>query len=472
MKAETVLIVDDEKLIRWSLAQELAKEGYRTLEAETRGEALALLAEHGADLIILDQRLPDGTGIEMLQHIQLQQADLPADVQRTFAGVPVIMLTAVDQASAAVQAMKFGAFDYITKPVNIEELMIVVEKALDATRLKRELAHLLKEQFKQFGSCELIGSSPQIREVMEFVGKVAQSSATTVLITGESGTGKELVARAIHRKSDRSEKAFVPVNCSALPETLIESELFGYEKGAFTDARTQKKGLLELAQGGTLFLDEVGEMSPSLQVKLLRVLEERAFRRVGGTTVITTNERVIAATNQALERQMEAGKFRADLYYRLNVASVHIPPLRERGNDVLLLAQHFLEECNRLFHKRFKGLSKETEEIFLHYHWPGNVRELKNALERAVLLSDDEILLPEHLQAPQFGRPAPTESRQAEKPEGTPEYPSLNELERYAILHALEKAGHNQSAAARILKITRYTLRYRMRKYGLLKHGE
>lgn len=449
MRGETILIVDDEKLIRWSLSQELAKEGYGMLEAATVQEAIARFSEQQADLIILDQRLPDGTGIELLTKLQNEKAE-----------VPVIMLTAVDRSDVAVQAMKLGAFDYVTKPVNIDELKIVIHKALEATRLKRELALLRQEQTRFFGSNEIIGSSPPIRKVLDFIGKVAQSPATTVLITGESGTGKELVARALHFMSSRKDKPFVLVDCSALPEQLLESELFGHEKGAFTDAHIQKKGLFELADKGTIFLDEIGDISPLLQVKLLRVLEDKTFRRVGGTSSILVDVRLIAATNQPLEQRVEEGKFRADLYYRLNVASVHVAPLRERGDDVLLLAQHFLNHFNRLFRKKFKGLSEEVQDLFRRYSWPGNVRELKNILERTTLLNDGELILPEHVQ---LGK----QSRSPQPPLRLLEPVSLDELEKQAIIQALEKAGYNQSQAARFLSISRDTLRYRMKKYRL-----
>lgn len=453
MRGETILIVDDEKLIRWSLTQELAKEGYGMLEAATVEEAIARFSEQQADLIVLDQRLPDGTGIELLERFQNEKTE-----------VPVIMLTAVDRSDVAVQAMKLGAFDYVTKPVNLDELKIVIQKALEATHLKRELARLRQEQTRFFGSTEIIGSSPLIRKVLDFIGKVAQSSTTTVLITGESGTGKELVARALHFMSSRKDKPFVTVNCSALPEQLLESELFGHEKGAFTDAHIQKKGLFELADKGTIFLDEIGDMSPLLQVKLLRVLEDKSFRRVGGANDITVDVRVIAATNQPLEQRIEEGKFRTDLYYRLNVASVHVAPLRERGDDILLLAQHFLNHFNSLFRKKFKGLSKEVQDLFRRYSWPGNVRELKNILERATLLNETEFILPEHVQLGQ-------QSRSLQPPLRSLEPLSLDELEKQAIIQALEKAGHNKSQAARFLSISRDTLRYRMKKYGLMRRA-
>ncbi|MFQ5797594.1 MAG: sigma-54-dependent transcriptional regulator [Bacteroidota bacterium] len=456
MRAETILIVDDEKLMRWSLAQELAKEGYLMIEAATMREGLSAACEHQPDLIVLDQRLPDGTGIDMLRELRNAKTD-----------AMVVMLTVVDRSDLAVQAMKLGAFDYITKPVNPEELRLVVEKALETTHVKRQLAYLREEERKQYGFCEIIGSSPAMTNVLDVTSKIAQSNTTTVLITGESGTGKELVARAIHNLSDRRDKPWITVSCSAVPESLVESELFGHEKGAFTDAKSQKKGLFELAHEGSIFLDEVGDMTAALQVKLLRVLEEKTFRRVGGTIDISVDVRVIAATNQLLEQRVEVGKFRPDLYYRLNVASIQLPPLWERGDDVLLLAEHFLQQYSKLFHKNLKGLSPETQELFRRYRWPGNVRELKNVLERAVLLHEGEYVFPHQVELGR--RQQVSKGTPAETINVSPDGLSLEELEREAILKALQKAQQNQSQAARLLKISRDTLRYRVKKYGLTK---
>ncbi|MFQ6676629.1 MAG: sigma-54 interaction domain-containing protein, partial [Fidelibacterota bacterium] len=290
---------------------------------------------------------------------------------------------------------------------------------------------------------------------------------TTVLITGETGTGKELAAKAIHFLSARSGKPLMTVNCAAMPDQLIESELFGHEKGAFTDAKTQKKGILELAQGGTVFLDEIGDISSALQSKILRVLENKTFKRVGGTVEIAADVRFISATNQPLEQRLSEGKFRRDLYYRLDVVHVHIPPLRERGEDVLLLSQYFLEELNGMFHKNFKGLSDEVKSLFLRYEWPGNVRELRNVLERAVLLSDDEFVTLPHIELA-YSRLAPGESQTFQLDFESKDF-SMDQLEKKILLHALEKTGGNQSQAARLLKISRDTLRYRMKKHNLLK---
>ncbi|MBI3193298.1 MAG: sigma-54-dependent Fis family transcriptional regulator [Ignavibacteriae bacterium] len=456
MRGETILIVDDEKLIRWSLKTELAKEGFSVLEAQDVAEGLDLFKQHDPDLIILDQKLPDGTGIDLLQQIKKGEQILP-----------VIMLTAYDKSDVAVQAMKLGAFDYVTKPVNMEELKMVIEKALESTRLKRQVAHYLREQERINGFCGMAGSSPAMKKIFSQIARIAQSSGTTVLITGESGTGKELAAKAIHFLSDRKEKPLMSVNFSALTESIIESELFGYEKGAFTDAKAQKKGLFELADGGTIFLDEIGDLVPKIQVKLLRVIEQKTFQRVGGTTDITVDVRIIAATNQPLEELIEKNLFRPDLYYRLNVAAIQMPPVREREEDVILLSECFIEEFNLKFHKEFRGLSEETKELFLHHPWRGNVREIKNVLERAILLGDGELITNDHIE---FMRPQKALGSNAAILGVGDDGPSLFELERQALVHALEKTHHNQTHAARLLKISRDTLRYRMKKFGLSSH--
>lgn len=458
MRGETILIVDDEKLIRWSLRQELTKSGFGVLEAETKNQCFSILSQQDPDLVILDQLLPDGSGIEILQTLK-SGVDIP----------PVIMLTAIDRSDVAVQAMKLGAFDYVTKPVNIDELKIVIDKVLEATTLKRQVARFLKDQQQEHGFLGIVGSSPPVRKVYREITRFAESSGTTILITGESGTGKELAARAIHFLSDRRNQPLMTVNSSALSESLIESELFGHEKGAFTDARTQKKGLFEIAHGGTIVLDEIGDVSPRIQVKLLRVLEQKSFQRVGGTTDINVDVRIIATTNQPLEKLIAEGRFREDLYYRLNVALIAMPPLRERGEDVLLLANYFLSEFNSQFHKQFKGLGDETRRLFLEYSWPGNIRELRNVLERAVLIGEGDIIQPSAVVLPQnqVVHPPPPLVQQEVSPEPGL---SLVELEKNALVDALERAGHNQSKAAKLLQISRDTLRYRMKKYKLAAH--
>ncbi len=451
MRPETIFILDDENLIRWSLKSKLGKAGYDTMEAASLADAHSALTTREPDLIILDQNLPDGSGVGFLE-----------ELREGGNHVPVVMLTAVDRSNIAVQAMKLGAADYITKPIDFEELLVVIEKALEGKRLVARLARLQEEQRGKEGLLEMVGDSPAMRKVHEFIHQVAQSKSTTILITGESGTGKELVARAIHGASTRRDKPLMTVNCSALTESLIESELFGHEKGAFTDAKNQKKGIFELADTGTIFLDEIGDITQKMQVKLLRVLEQKTFQRVGGYGEITVDIRVIAATNRLLEELVEEGSFRTDLFYRLNVAQIVVPPLRERGDDIILIATHFLTLFNAKFHKSFTGLSGEVRRLFLEYPWPGNVRELRNVLERAVLLHDNDTLRPEHVELFR-GRPG------GDRSTGHPgaDQPSLSDVEKQALISALERAENNQSRAAKILKITRDTLRYRMKKYGL-----
>lgn len=459
MGCKSVLIVDDEKLIRWSLNKELTKEGFIVYEAEHARQAISVIREQEPDVIILDQMLPDATGLDILP-----------EIHRISPALPVIMLTAVDKSQTAVQALKLGAFDYITKPVNVGELKITIEKAFEATRLKRQVTQFIKEQQGTCGMYGMLGSSSVMRSVCEQINKIAQSSGTTVLITGESGTGKELAAKAIHYISDRRERPFVPINFSALTETLVESELFGHEKGAFTDARTQKKGLFELAEGGTILLDEIGDTSLKVQVKLLRVLEQKIIQRVGGTRDIPIDVRIVAATNRPLESLIEEGKFRSDLYYRLNVVSIHIPPLRERGADILLLAEFFVNEFNIAFHKNFKGLSEDTKIIFIEHYWPGNVRELRNVVERAVLMDDGDYIFSHHVELGHLHSFRRDTSSVAFGIDGSGR--SLDDMEKEILVKALEKANYNQSQAARLLKISRDTLRYRMKKYNLPSSGK
>lgn len=455
MICKTILLVDDEKLIRWSLKKELEKSGYTILEAENAREALNICKEKVPDLILLDQILPDIAGLDILP-----------EIQRIDPILPVIILTAVDKSRTAVQALKSGAFDYINKPVNLEELKVVIEKAYESTRLKRQVAHLIKDQQSTCGMFGLLGKSEGMRIVCDHIQKIAQSSGTTVLITGESGTGKELAAKAVHYLSNRRDNPFLPVNFSALTETLVESELFGHEKGAFTDAHFQKKGIFELANGGSILLDEIGDASPSVQVKLLRVLEQKTIQRVGGVRELPVDVRIIAATNRPIEQLVKEGKFRSDLYYRLNVASIRMPPLRERGDDIITLAEFFLNEFNIAFHKNFKGLSEDTKKLFLAYDWPGNVRELRNVVERAVLMDDGEYIFTHNVELGHLHKLYPKESSHEGKIETSGK--SLDDMEKEILIKALEKAKYNQSEAARILKITRDTLRYRMKKYNLL----
>jgi DNA-binding NtrC family response regulator len=455
MRSETVLVVDDEKLIRWSLKQNLQNESFNVLEAETVKIGLKMVSEHEPDLIILDQLLPDGTGIEFIQKLREMSFDNP-----------IIMLSAVDSSSIAVQAMKLGAFDYITKPINFDELKIIVEKSLESVRLKRQIVLLREEQKKQFGNLAIIGNSPVMKKLFNMMNKIATSDSSTVLVTGESGVGKELVIRTIHALSERKDKCFMAVNCASLTESLIESELFGHQKGAFTDAKNLKKGIFELADEGSIFLDEIGDISPNLQVKLLRVLDQKSFKRVGGSSEISVDVRIMAATNQPLVQKVAEGKFRADLFYRLNVVYLNVPPLRERGNDILLLAQYFLQEFNRIFRKNFKSLSDETKELFLRYNWPGNVRELRNVIERAVLLDEGDYIFSHHVE---LGHLHTLSRKENVGYSTTNNNKSLtfSQIERNAVFDALTKTNFNQSQAAKLLQISRDQLRYKMKKLGI-----
>ncbi len=460
---ERILVVDDEKLIRWSLRKNLIREGYEVLEAVDGQQAVEILEADGADLVLLDIRMPRKSGLEVLSYTVENHPE-----------VPVVLMTAFSSVEGAVDAMKRGAYDYLMKPFNHDEVLIVVRKALQTTRLRRELALLQRAQRRDFGIENFVGKSAKMREVCELLGKIAASTATTVLVLGESGTGKDLAAKAIHYSSGRATNPFVNITCSALPETLLESELMGHEKGAFTGARDRKRGLFEVAAGGTVFLDEIGDMGVGLQAKLLRFLEEKAFRRVGGTEDLHVDVRIVAATNRNLEHAVRDGTFREDLYYRLMVIPVEIPPLRERSEDIALLITHFIERFNAEFRKKTHGLTPDAIECCEQYGWPGNVRELRNVVERAMILENKEFLdvqdLPHAIRATFEDFDGSGLRAFADAPAfALPDDGfGLREMEELMVRQALEKAGGNQSRAAKLLDISRDSLRYKMRKFGML----
>ncbi len=454
MNKTRVLIVEDEKLIRWSLRQRFDEEGYIADEAETGRQGLAMLQENIYDLVTLDYKLPDMTGLEVLEEVRQHDRDLVA-----------IMITAFSNVEDAVKAMRLGAYDYISKPFKMDELMMVIERGLEATSLKRQVRDFRNQIRKKFGIEGIIGACRVMLDLFKTIREIAASGASTIFLQGGSGTGKDLVAKTIHYNSDRADHPFVNITCTALAETLLESELFGYERGAFTDAKSQKKGLLEIADGGTVFLDEIGDMPPQLQAKLLRFLEERAFRRVGGVTDIEVDVRVIAATNRNIEELVKEGKFREDLYYRLNIIPIVLPPLRERDGDIELLANHYVSKFTTEFKKTITGISPDAMRQLRSYAWPGNVRELRNVIERAVLLTHNEVLVPDDFV---LGPP----KHWGETMSGVPILPpggvDLAVVEEHLVRQALARAGDNQTQAASLLGLSRDQLRYRMQKYKLL----
>ena len=480
MPSEKILIVDDERLVRWSLRQKCEEWGYHVLEAESGAAGLRLSQHETPDLVLLDVRLGDMNGIEVLEEMK-KAGDVRA----------VIMITADPKLEDVKLALKLGAFDFIGKPLDFDELSVTVKNALETTRLRTEVESLRGEVRRRAGYHEVVGVSRRMTELMTFVNKVAASEASTILVQGESGTGKDLIAKSIHYNSHRGDKPFIAINCSAIPETLMEAELFGHEKGAFTDAKAMKKGLFEMADGGTLFLDEIGELSPLLQAKLLRVLEDQVIRRVGGVRDMQVDVRVIAASNRDLERAVKEGIFRQDLYYRLAIISIFLPPLRERKEDISPLVEYFIERYNRKFRKNVDGITTETEKLLMKHDWPGNVRELKNAIERAMILEDDGRLRPDYLpfavgkQASPFtafevtamGSHASVPTASLPNGRSLPNLTipsggtSLEEVERALVELALQQANGNQTHAARLLDISRDALRYKLKKFGLM-HSE
>src|SRR5690348_4220377 len=475
MAGEKVLIVDDERLVRWSLRQKCEEWGYQVSEADTGDSALALVRHESPDLVLLDVRLPDANGLQVLEQLKKNE-DARA----------IIMITADPQPDDGTMALKLGAYDFVGKPVEFDDLQTTIKNALETTRLRSEVQTLRGEMRRRTGYHQVVGPSPKMTELMSFVRKVASSEATTILVQGESGTGKDLIAKDIHYESSRQDNAFVAINCSAIPETLMEAELFGHEKGAFTDAKQMKKGLFEMADGGTLFLDEIGELSPLLQAKLLRVLEDQMIRRVGGVRDMQVDVRVIAASNRDLEKAVRENQFRQDLYYRLAIIAIFIPPLRDRKEDIGPLVEFFIDRYNAKFKKSVRGIAEETRRLLMGHNWPGNVRELKNSIERAMILEDEPQLRPIYLPfsvaesggRTVFERTSSDGGQQLANgrtlprlyiPEGGT---SLEEMERSMVELAMRQANGNQTHAARLLDISRDALRYKLKKFGLIRADE
>lgn len=451
MSKPRILIIEDEKLIRWTLRQRFVEEGYLVDEAASGPEGLAKLAENTFDLVMLDYKLPDLTGLDVLRKLREEDQD-----------IVVLMMTAYSNVENAVEAMKLGAYDYVGKPFKMDELLLTVTKALETTRLKRELRDLRSKLKEEYGFDRILGRCPPMKKLFGMICDVAKSATSTVFIRGESGTGKDLVAKTIHYNSDRANRSFMNITCTAIPEALLESELFGHERGAFTDAKQQKRGLIELADGGTVYLDEVGDMPPMLQAKLLRFLEEKAFRRVGGTKDISVDVRIIAATNRDVKRLIEQGLFREDLFYRLNIIGLELPPLRDRGDDVRLLAEHYVDLFSRELRRSIKGLTPEAIKKLTNYSWPGNVRELRNALERATLLCKHP-----KIEADDLVMELMTGSDASEDFRLPANGIDLAAVEESLVRQALARAENNQTKAAKLLRLSRDQLRYRMARYGL-----
>jgi len=466
------MIVDDERLVRWSLRQKCEEWGYTVMEADCGELALRLAQRESPDLVLLDVRLPDITGIEVLDQLKKNE-DAPA----------IIMITADPQLDDVKAAIKLGAYDFVGKPIDFETLHEVMESALAASGSRNgDLQNARGKMRPGVGYESVVSVSPKMTELMNFVKKVASCEASTILIQGESGTGKDLIAKTIHYESSRREKPFVAINCSAIPETLMEAELFGHEKGAFTDAKQMKKGLFEAADGGTLFLDEIGELTPLLQAKLLRVLEDQVIRRVGGLRDIQVDVRVIAASNRDLEKAVRETQFRQDLYYRLAIIAIFIPPLRDRKEDILPLVDFFIDRYNRRFRKSIRGITDETRHLILAHNWPGNVRELKNTIERGMILEEESFLRSVYLPfsvgesggRTLFERTSPADGGRKLAngrvlprlyiPEGGT---SLEELEHSMVELAMSQANGNQTNAAKLLDISRDTLRYKLKKFSV-----
>ena len=444
----TILIVDDERNIREGLAEAFAMEGYEALTASDGQEAIALLEERYIDLVITDLKMPKVSGMELLQH-----------VKRRWENIPVIIITAHGDITEAVAAMQYGALEFVTKPLDLEHLLKLTKNALAIRELSIKNEELREEVLAQQRTSSIIGKSPAMRRIFDLIRKVAPTKAS-VLITGESGVGKEVIADAIHNLSPRREKPLIKVYCAALAESLLESELFGHEKGAFTGAQARKRGRFELADTGSLFLDEIGEINQSVQIKILRVLQDRKFERVGGESTMEVDVRFIAATNKDLKAEIAAGRFREDLYYRLNVVNIHVPPLRDRREDIPLLAATFLHEFSEENGKPIDGFEPRARQALYAYDWPGNVRELRNCIESSVVMASSRLITVDDL-------PPGPRSAQAKKEIHLPVLCSLEDAEKIIIAETLAMLGGNKTKTAEVLKIGRKTLYQKIDEYGL-----
>jgi two-component system response regulator AtoC len=461
----TVLITDDNELIRETLQKALVSEGYRVQLAKNGQECLEAVRHGDIDLILLDMRLPDINGIDILQRLRQTQSDSI-----------VLMMTAYGDVESTKKALELGAFDFIRKPVTPKALVSIIKMAMEIRSLRQEIQQIIYKNKERYGYHNIIGQSEALQKVLEMTTRAANSDASTILIEGASGSGKSLIAKCLHYNSLRAYQPFVEINCASIPATLLESELFGHEAGAFTDAKKQKKGLAELAHGGTLFLDEIGEMQPALQAKMLQVIEEKCFRRIGGTQSIVIDIRIIAATNKDLKKALDDGTFRQDLYYRLNVINIFLTPLKERTEDVIPLVEHFIGRYGREFNKPMKRISGDARQALERYDWPGNVRELSNTVERIMILEDGDLLLPEHLPAAVIKGKERSESLPSLDGVGVEIAGSEFNLKKMTetfqakvITKALENTHGNRTEAAKILGLSRVGLYHQMKRLGLLK---
>jgi two-component system, NtrC family, response regulator AtoC len=459
-----ILIIDDEQLIRWSLEKHYSKLGYKVITADTGEEGIKQFTLHTPDVVFVDNKLPRMQGLEVISKLKSINEE-----------AMIVFMTAYGSIETAVKAIKLGASEYISKPFSFNEIDIVIEEIRQKVKINRELQVFRRQQKDTVTFDQIIAESRTIKEIVYLSKKIASTETTTILLLGESGTGKDVFARAIHNESSRKEKPFVTINCSSLPDTLLESELFGHEQGAFTDAKKLKKGFFEIAEGGTVFLDEIGEINQATQLKLLGVLENKIVRRLGGTADIPVEIRIIAATNKDLKKAVDEKTFREDLYYRLKVFQITLPPLREHKEDIPVLAQNFLHQFNKQFRKCISTIESSAIQVLIKYEWPGNVRELRNVIERAVILESDSVLHIENLPGEIIKLPVETVEKTdvsnttaADEINGKPvDGASLYVMEKQAIVNALEKVNFNQTKASELLGITRDTLRYKMKKYSL-----